>query len=123
MQKQNDGQHVGILRRDLRFARYHLWFITASALDIVMTAVVLSIGGREANPVADFVISRFGMHGALAFKFTLAVLVIVFCEIIGQADDRKGRFVARTAICVPASAAALGYLLIIQNAGIEFPAW
>jgi Domain of unknown function (DUF5658) len=117
MNTQIHHQRVGILRRDLIFARYHLWFIAASALDIVMTALVLSIGGYEANPVAGFVIHRFGMHGALAYKFTLAVLVIVFSEIIGRTDLRKGRFVARTAIAVPTFAALLGYVLIVYHAG------
>lgn len=108
-----------ILYRKLLFTRYYAWFITASALDIVMTALVLSAGGREANPFASYVISRFGMHGAMAFKFMTAAFVIVCCEIIGRQDERKGRFVARFAIAIPAFAAMLGYFLIVRAGGVS----
>ncbi|MCB9854001.1 MAG: hypothetical protein H6819_12945 [Phycisphaerales bacterium] len=117
MASRHDDAREGILRRDLLFARFYLWFIAASAFDIVMTALVLSIGGYEANPMANFVIARFGLHGALAYKFALAILVIFCCEIIGRRDRRTGRAVAGFAIVMPAMAAVLGGWLIFRAAG------
>lgn len=117
MASRHDDSNVGILRRDLLFARFYLWFIAASAFDIVMTALVLSIGGYEANPMANFVIARFGLHGAMAYKFALAILVICCCETIGRRDPRTGRAIAGFAIIMPAIAAVLGGWLIVQAAG------
>lgn len=119
MTSQHDQTRTGIMRRDLMYARYYLWFIVASALDIIMTAVVISIGGYEANPLADVVIGRFGMHGAMAYKFALALVVILCCEAIGRHNERRGRWVAAFAVSMPAFAALLGYSLILRAAGAE----
>ncbi|MCA9255216.1 MAG: hypothetical protein KDA33_06235 [Phycisphaerales bacterium] len=116
MEHERCNAQSGILRRDLLFARRYLWFVAASALDIVMTTLVLSVGGFEANPLASLVIDRFGMHGAIAYKFTLIIPVIVCCEIVGRHNERKGRALASFAIVAPAMAALLGGWLIVQAA-------
>ena len=82
--------------------------------------MVLSAGGYEVNPVADYVIRQYGMQGALAFKFATAAFVILCCEIIGRHQDRLGRFVASIAIAVPAMAATLGYILVMRASGAGF---
>lgn len=110
----------GLLRRDLLYTRWYAWFLVASALDIIMTAMVLSLGGIEMNPVADFVITQFGMHGAMAYKFSLVILVILLCEIIGRHNNRWGRSVAQFAVLGPAFAALLGYSLILRLTSIDY---
>lgn len=110
---------TGILHRNLLFTRCYLWFILASVLDVIVTTLVISIGGYEANPLAGLVIGRFGMHGALMFKFTLMLVVILCCEIIGRRDERIGRSIASFAAAVPALAAILGCMLILQAAGMQ----
>jgi hypothetical protein len=111
---------TGILRRDLLYTRWYAWFLVASALDIVMTAMVLSLGGIELNPVADVVIGRFGMQGAMAYKFALVIFVILLCEVIGRQNPRWGRSVAQFAVLGPAVAAVLGYSLILRMTSVEY---
>lgn len=56
-----------------------------------MTYVVLSLGGREVNALANAVLQWLGWHGMVGYKFALIVLVICLCEIIGRRDDKWGR--------------------------------
>jgi len=102
----------------VRYPNHYAWFVLASSLDILMTMIVLELGGREANPVAERVIGAFGMHGVLVFKFALMALVILLCEIIGRQRDAWGRRVASFAIIVPAFGAMMGYTLIARAMGL-----
>ena len=110
----------GLLRRDLLYTRWYVWILIASAFDIVMTSMVISLGGIEMNPLADAIISRFGMHGAMAYKFALMIFVILMCEIIGRHNLRLGRWVAQFATLGPAVAAVLGYFLLLRMTSAEY---
>lgn len=44
------------------------WLVLLAALDFGLTSVVLALGGREVNPVADGVLQRWGLGGMLALK-------------------------------------------------------
>lgn len=110
----------GLLRRDLLYTRWYVWILIASAFDIVMTSMVISLGGIEMNPLADAIIARFGMHGAMAYKFALMIFVILMCEIIGRHNLRLGRWVAQFATLGPAVAAVLGYFLLLRMTSVEY---
>jgi hypothetical protein len=86
----------------LRYPRLYALFILVSSLDIVFTWIILSLGGREINPLAREVIDNWGLNGAILFKFSLVVFVIVSCDVIGRQRDRLGRFVAHLAVWISA---------------------
>ena len=104
-------------RGPVLYPNHYSWIVLASSLDILMTAIVLQLGGREVNPVAERVIALFGMHGVLVFKFALMGLVIFLCEVIGREQVAWGRRVASLAILVPAIGAMTGYTLIARVLG------
>lgn len=106
-----EGRHV-------MFPNHYAWFVLASTLDILMTAIVLNLGGIEVNPIADFVIGRFGMHGAMIFKFLMVIFVVCMCEMIGRRNLARGRQVASFAIIVPTFGALMGYTLVARAMGI-----
>jgi hypothetical protein len=86
------------------FPNAYAWLVLVSALDLMLTWVILHFGGREANAVAAAVIARFGLVGLVAFKFAVVVLVIVLCEWAGRRKPRAGLRLARFSIvvtCVP----------------------
>ncbi len=116
----NQSDAPGFLHRDLLYTRWYAWLLIASALDIVMTAMVLSLGGIELNPLAAAVIGRFGMHGATAYKFALIILVIVLCEVIGRHKPHWGRSIAGFATIGPFAAAILGYFLVLRLSSAEY---
>jgi hypothetical protein len=84
----------------LRHPWAYLTFITISALDIIMTWLILAQGGIELNPIAALVIETWGLSGTVAFKFSLALFVIVVCEEVGRHRKWEGFTLALLAIAV-----------------------
>ena len=82
----------------MRYPNAYVWFVFVSAMDIMLTWAVLTAGGTEANPIASSVIVRWGLPGAIGFKFGLAIFVILVCEIAGRHRDRTGRGLAYLAV-------------------------
>jgi len=86
----------------VRYPDQYLWILFFSAMDVILTDLVLGFGGEEVNPVANLVIQHWGMIGALLFKLGLVTFVIVMCEVIGRARDRTGRMLARVSVVISA---------------------
>ncbi|MEM8874697.1 MAG: DUF5658 family protein [Planctomycetota bacterium] len=75
----------------LLFPDRYVWFVLFSTLDVMMTFVILSIGGAEANPVANWILERFGISGMTIFKFVVISFVILLCEYVGRLNFEAGR--------------------------------
>ena len=73
------------------YPNQYVWLVFFSALDVILTGLMLAMGGSEVNPVALQVIDHWGLPGAMAFKFALTLLAIVMCELVGRRDDVTGR--------------------------------
>jgi hypothetical protein len=97
------------------FPQAYVWYVFVSALDVMFTAIVLHHPhGVEVNPVANYVIQRWDLAGAVVFKFLLVVLVILICEVVGRRRYPTGRVLAMIAViigCVPVIAASVQLLL------------
>ena len=76
------------------------WFVFFSAVDVVLTWFILLLGGTEVNVLADAVIGYAGLKGILIYKFCLAILVVLQCEVIGRRRPRVGRNLARVAVAI-----------------------
>ena len=86
------------------YENHYTWFVLVSALDLMLTWVILHAGGREANAIAAAVLQRWGLEGMVIFKFALVVFVIALCEVIGRRNLAAGRKLASWAValtCVP----------------------
>ena len=88
------------LLRAARYPQAYVWFIFVSALDLMMTWVVLYFGGREVNVLADYILERWALPGMVVYKFTLVVFVILICEIVGQKRHRLGRRLSIFAVAI-----------------------
>jgi hypothetical protein len=89
-------------RSPVRYPNSYLWFILLSAMDIMLTYRILARGGTEVNPLAREIIERWNLWGSIAFKFTLAVFVILICEYVGSLRARTGRWLALIAVGISA---------------------
>ncbi|HWP39344.1 MAG TPA: DUF5658 family protein [Tepidisphaeraceae bacterium] len=90
--------------KQVLFPDGYVWFVFFSALDIMLTWVVLHAGGREANVLADRIIWRFGLPGLVAYKFALVVVVILICETVGRRKRETARKLLSVGImltCMP----------------------
>jgi len=103
----------------LRYQNEYLWFVFVSAMDLMLTWVILYRGGQELNWVAAAVIRAFDLWGLLAFKFALVILIVVLCEAVGRRNYRAGARLARVAVAVAAIpvVAAIVQLLLVPVAG------
>ena len=92
----------------------YAWFVLVSALDVMLTWVILVLGGREVNAVANSVLSRWGLRGLVAFKFALVVFVILICEAVGRRRPETGRKLARAAVAITCFPLVWAGLLLVR---------
>lgn len=93
---------------------HYLWFIFVSSLDLMMTWVILYLGGREVNPLAKHVLDTFGMNGMVVYKMALVVLVIILCEWVGRKSLHAGRRLATAGVAVTCIPVVLSFLLLAK---------
>lgn len=84
------------------YQKAYKWFVSISALDVVLTWFILLLGGQEVNVLADAVIAHAGLRGILIYKFCLVVLVVLVCEVTGRRRPSLGRRLAHCSIAVTA---------------------
>ena len=84
-------------------------------MDVMLTWYILERhNGEEVNPIAKLVIDSWGLWGAIGFKFSLLLFVIVACEWISRDNFKVGKFLVWFALTVSSfpvvySAALLTY--------------
>ena len=108
----------------MRYPNSYVWLVFVSAMDIMLTWAILSRGGSEVNPIARIVIDAWGLPGAIGFKFSLMIFVIVSCEVAGRHRDLLGRGLAYLAVVVGAlpvvySLALLAWHILIDPQPLE----
>ncbi len=86
----------------------YTWLVFMSAMDIMMTWIVLYFGGNEANPLANAILRKTGLVGIVAFKFILVTLLVFIAEYVGRRNFAKGRRFAWISVaitCIPVTLA------------------
>ena len=100
---------------DMLYPNSYTWFVFFSALDIMLTWAILRRGGHEVNPLADRVIESWGLAGAILFKFSLTILVVIVCEVVGRQKPKTGKALAVTAMLVSAVPVCYSMLLLLMH--------
>ena len=95
------GQQPSALR-PLRFPSLYAAIVVAGSLDVWLTGILLALGGKEANPLADAVLQTHGFAGMVVFKYLVVGLVILGCEFVADHDRRKARKLAITLVVIHA---------------------
>lgn len=108
----------------VHFPNLYLWLVFLSALDVVLTRVILYFDGKELNPIAGWIIARGGQLGMSLFKFAIVVFVILICEYTAKMDRKMSRRLALagcliTAIPVIWSSGLLLELILSFEPGTE----
>jgi hypothetical protein len=92
-------------------------FLLVTALDFFVTYVLLAWPGSpayEVNPIARRVLG-WGFHGLIAFKFGLAAVGVVCCEVVARRNRRLGRAVLVGMTVLVAAVAVYGVGLIVRH--------
>ena len=82
------------------FQDHYVWFVLLASLDIMLTWVVLTLGGQEVNVLADSILQHRGLPGLIVYKFALVVFVVVMCEQVGRKRRKTGRSLAEWSIAI-----------------------
>jgi hypothetical protein len=89
--------------RSLRFPALYGAIIIASSLDVLLTGILLALGGEEANPLADAILRAHGFSGMVVFKYLVVGWVILSCEFVADRNHRKGQTLAVALVTIKAS--------------------
>src|SRR5688500_128629 len=100
---------------EMRYPSLYVWFVFFSSLDVMLTWAILRRGGSEVNPIAAFVIDEWSLAGAMGFKFSLMLVVVIVCEIIGRSRDRLALHLAQTAVAVSAMPVVYSLALLLAH--------
>lgn len=103
------------------YQAHYAWFVFMAAMDVMMTWIILGppFDGLEANWLADQVIQFGGLRAMVAFKFSLVLLVIIVCEVVGRRDRGRGRLLANLAIILTAFPVVVAFVQLV----IDVRAW
>ncbi|MBN1342975.1 MAG: hypothetical protein JXQ73_09870 [Phycisphaerae bacterium] len=108
----------------MRYPNIYVWYVLLSALDIMLTALIMAAGGSEINSVADRIMGFWGLPGLTAFKFAVVILVVSICEIVGRKNDRTGRRLAEWAVAItaiPVVVSLVQLLVLVHHYGVDQP--
>lgn len=118
---------IGTLRRRVLFPNHYAWFVLLGSLDIMVTyKLLVHLGAREVNTIAQRSIELFGLWGLIGLKFASVIVVICICEHIGRRRERAGNLLAKAAIAIsllPITAAMVQIVILLLNNDLEFEPW
>jgi hypothetical protein len=97
---------------EVLFPQQYKWFIVLATLDVTLTWAVLQMGGREANPFAEYILVRWGMPGLIGLKFAVVGLVVCTCELIGRKRFFTAQRLAEWAVALNSIPVILGVVQI-----------
>ena len=115
----SDEQVTSRWRGPVAFPEPYAWLVLVSGMDLMLTWLILQLGGREVNPLADWILHAAGHPGLVAFKFSVVIFVILICEYIARHQRRTARELAWVAVIISALpvAAALAQLVHAYGPG------
>ena len=96
------------------YPRHYPWILAMGMLDVMFTWLILALGGRELNIVADAVITHGGLVGVMALKLGAIGVVVGVCEFVGRQRELLGRRVAALAVGLNTVPASVGLLCLGQ---------
>ena len=99
-------------RGEVLFPQQYAWFIVLASLDCALTWLTLQMGGREANPFAEYILVRWGMIGLIVLKFSVVCLVICTCELIARKRYDTARRLSEWAVALNSIPVIIGSVQI-----------
>jgi len=100
MHSQSLSQFYAIASTPLALPSRYAWIILGGTLDILLTTVILALGGQEANPLANAILLSYGMFGMIVYKYILVGAVILGCEYIARKQINTAKRLAAILIAI-----------------------
>lgn len=103
-----DGQSE--IQTKLRLPYCHAWIIAVGTLDILVTTIILSLGGAEANPIAAAILAVYGISGMVVYKYVCILLLIIGCEVVARSRIDTAQRLAMLVVAISAAPVVWGSL-------------
>lgn len=104
---------IASVRRRSLYPSLYPWLIVLAVLDIVLTAIILGLGGTEANAVARAVIESSGLTGMILLKVVSIGFTVAVCQYVGRRRFRAGHVLAQIAVAANTAAVSVGCAAIV----------
>lgn len=96
------------------YPRLYTWVVFLASMDIIMTWVILHMGGSELNQLAATVIERWGLVGMIVLKFVSIIAVVLISEFVGRRKHSTGRFLVIAAVVISVLPVTLSFGLLVR---------
>lgn len=100
------------LREPILFPRMYWAYIVLAAMDVLLTALILKVGGHELNAVGRAAFAWAGLFGATMLKFTTVTVVLLACEYAERAKPDAGRLIVYAAVSISTVPVMMGLMEI-----------
>ena len=109
---------IGLINRHMHYPNAYTWLLLMSALDIMLTWVILYKEGREVNPIASYVIDKYDLEGMIIYKFVLILFFIAICEIVGTLRAPTGKVLSRVSVAIASVPVVWSLFLLARFNGL-----
>jgi len=109
---------VGLFR-PVTFPNRYLVLTFFAAMDVILTALILHLGGREVNALAEALIQRYGLWGIVAFKFVVVAWVVIVAEFVVRRDERAARVLMRWTIALNVLPVVMALVQLLGRISID----
>lgn len=96
------------------YPRLYTWVVFLASMDIIMTWVILHMGGAEVNVLAASVIERWGLVGMIVLKFVSIIAVVLISEFVGRRRHTTGRWLVTAAVVISVMPVTLSFGLLVR---------
>lgn len=102
----------------MTFPDAYAWLLLLSALDVILTWVILFFGGHEVNPLANQVYIKWDLEGMIVYKFALILFFIAICEIVANLRRTTGKMLSRVSVIIAAFPVVWSLTLLSRYFGL-----
>jgi len=89
-----------LLSRKATLSTIYPWYLLVAAMDIMLTWLILLLGGTELNAVAVLALDKGGLNGLIVLKFATVLTVIAICEYIAWKNPATARRLGAAAVAI-----------------------
>lgn len=117
----DDRPPAALFVRRVLFPDVYAWFVLLASLDVMLTWLILRLGGSELNAVADWIIRRYDVPGVVVYKFILVLTVVFICEIVGRRSYAQAARLSRWAVVLTAFPVVVASVHLVRAALAAVP--
>jgi len=91
------------------------WFILVNCLDIFMTYALIRFGAIESNPIANYVLQRWGFAAMIYFKLAIVAFVCVLAQIVALYSLWKAKAMMCLGLAIVAAVVIYSGGLVVRH--------